>query len=130
MIKAYLKREQTDLNLGCLAGAYRATPHSSTGLTPNLLMLGRQVRLPAELMFGSHTRSEGEITSYGEYVDWVKEHLQTAHAVARKHLETAARCQKESYDAKLSLNSYEPGDLVWYLSEARKEGVCPKLQHT
>ncbi len=74
MIKAYLRGEQSDwdLNLGCLAAAYRATPHSSTGLTPNLVMLGRQVRLPVELMFGSQTRHEGEITSYGEYVDWLK----------------------------------------------------------
>ncbi|CAC5370409.1 unnamed protein product [Mytilus coruscus] len=43
MIRAYLKGEQTDwdINLGCLAAAYRATPHESTGLTPNVLMLGK-----------------------------------------------------------------------------------------
>jgi len=29
-----------------LAGAYRATPHDSTGLTPYLMMLGREVKLP------------------------------------------------------------------------------------
>jgi hypothetical protein len=36
MIKSFLRGEQTgwDLNLGCLADAYRATPHESTGLTP------------------------------------------------------------------------------------------------
>ena len=52
MVKSYLKGEQEnwDLNLGCLAAAYRATPQESTGLTPNLLLLGREVRLPAELM--------------------------------------------------------------------------------
>ena len=33
----------------------------------------------------------------------------------------------ESYDVKTSLVKYEPGD-VWYLSEARKAKVCPKLQ--
>ena len=46
MIKKYLKGEQEnwDLNLGCLASAYRATPQEATGLTPNLLMLGREVR--------------------------------------------------------------------------------------
>ena len=57
MIKAYLKGQQRDwdLHLSCLAAAYRATIHESTGMTPNLLMLGREVRLPAELMFGSQT---------------------------------------------------------------------------
>ena len=39
MIKAYLKGQQRewDRNLVCLAAAYRATPHESTGMTPNLL---------------------------------------------------------------------------------------------
>ena len=46
MIIKYLKGEQKnwDLNLGCLASAYRATPQEATGLTPNLLMLSREVR--------------------------------------------------------------------------------------
>ena len=69
MIKAYLSGEQTDwdLNLGCLAGAYRATPNESTKMTPNLLTMGREARLPSELVFGSTTLCNGqEITSYGE----------------------------------------------------------------
>ena len=57
MIRAYLRDEQTDwdLYLGCLAGAYRATPCESTKLTPNLMAIGREVRLPVELIFGSAT---------------------------------------------------------------------------
>ena len=41
MIKAYVRGEQENwgLNLGCLAAAYRACPHVSTGLSSNLLML-------------------------------------------------------------------------------------------
>ena len=44
MIKAYLCGEQKnwDLHLGCLAGAYRATPNESTKMTPNLLTIGRE----------------------------------------------------------------------------------------
>ena len=55
MIKAYLCGEQTewDLHLGYLAGAFRATPNGSTRLTPNMLTMGCEVRLPAELVFGS-----------------------------------------------------------------------------
>jgi len=53
MVKAYLCGEQTewDRNIGCLAGAYRVTPHESTGFSPNLLTMGREVRMPAELGF-------------------------------------------------------------------------------
>ena len=71
IIKAYLcgKQEEWYLHLGCLAGAYRATPNESTGMTPHLLTQGREVRLPAELVFGSTNTSDEEITSYGDYVD-------------------------------------------------------------
>ncbi len=51
----------------CLAAAYRASQHESTGMTPNLLMLGREARLPAELVFGSSTQDRQQVSSYGEY---------------------------------------------------------------
>ncbi|CAC5421593.1 unnamed protein product [Mytilus coruscus] len=45
MIKSYFRGEQTncDINLGCLAVAYRASPNESTCLTPNILMLGMEM---------------------------------------------------------------------------------------
>ena len=89
MIKAYLKGQQRewDRNLGCLAAAYRATPHESTGMTPNLLMLGREVRLPAEVIVGSSTCHPGEeVALYGHYVNQLCDRLQSAYDVARNHL--------------------------------------------
>ena len=133
MIKAYLCGEQGnwDLHLGCLAGAYRATPNESTKLTPNLLTMGREVRLPAELVFGSTgSYHNQEIASYGDYADMLKERMQHAHEIARKHMSSAAVRSKEIYDAKISLNRYETGDLVWCLQKSRKVGVMTKLQHT
>ena len=37
---------------------------------------------------------------------------------------------KEIYDSKLVMNQYAKGDVVWYLNEARIEGLSPKLQTT
>ena len=128
MVRAYLKGQQRewDRNLGCLAAAYRASPHEATGFTPNLLMMGREVRVPAEVMFGSSTKGE-EMTSYGQFVDWLKRRMQCAHDVARAHLKTTAKRQKDQYDAKSSLIKYEIGNLVWYLAEKSKIGENPKL---
>ena len=37
--------------------AYRATPHASTGLTPNMLVFGRECVTPADIMFaGQYTK--------------------------------------------------------------------------
>ena len=131
MIKAYLKGEQEDwdLNLGCLAAAYRATPHTSTGLSPNMMMLGREVRIPAELRSGSLCEPEGNaVTSYGEYVNWLRERMQVAYDIARSHLDKAAKHHKYAYDTRLKYMNYDPGDCAWYLHERRTSGISPKLQ--
>ena len=131
MIKAYLcgEQKQWDRHLGCLAGAYRATPNEATKMTPNLMTMGREVRLPAELVFGSTgAYQEQEITSYGDYVDKLRSRMQHAHEIARNHLASAAKRSKGIYDTKVALNRYETGDMVWCLAEARKVGVMPKLE--
>ena len=45
LIRAHIKGRHNmwDQNLGCLAAAYRATRHSSTGYSPNMVMLAREV---------------------------------------------------------------------------------------
>ena len=97
-------------------------------LTPNLLIMGREVRLPAELVFGSFTASnQGEITSYGDFVDQLRSRMQHAHEVARKYLSSATKRSKEMYDVKMAVNKYQRGDLVRCLDETRKVGIMPKL---
>jgi transposase InsO family protein len=53
MIRAYLTEKQGDwdLYLGCLAGAYRSTLNESTHFIPNVLSLGREIRLPADIVY-------------------------------------------------------------------------------
>ena len=118
MVKAYLKGEQTnwDRNLGCLAVAHRASQHESTGLTPNLLMLGREVQLPSEVMFGSGKMISGEpITTFASM--WtLHSRMQMAHVIAWKHQTSTAQRQKQDYDFKAHLKRYQTGDLVWVIS--------------
>ena len=129
MVKAYLRGEQEDwdLHLGCLAAAYRSSPHDSTGLTPNLMMLGREVRLPAEILF--HPDAQGEaVTSYGEYTDRVRQRLQRAHEVARTHLRVAAARQKQQYDVRVSHEPYDAGALAWLESDLGQQDLAPKMR--
>ena len=130
MIRAFIKDEETewDLNLNLLAAAYRATPCESTGLSPNMLMLGREANLPLDLIFKSSVCEEDDPPLYGDYVENLRETLYRAHEMARKHLQHSADYHKCRYDAHTFLNQYEPGDNVLYLHEERKEGECSKLQ--
>ena len=45
-------RSDWDDHLPYVMAAYRATQHKSTGLTPNLLMLNREIDCPLDLMVG------------------------------------------------------------------------------
>ena len=131
MIKSYLRGQQHnwDQHLGCLAAAYWATPHKSTGMTLNLLMFGREVRMPIEVMLGpSRAPTDEEVTSYGGYVETLREQMQRAHDVAWKHLGKNAICTKEHYDAKCTLTRYKHGDLVWYATNIKQLHLAPKLR--
>ena len=131
MIKAYLTNEQEDwdLYLGCLAGAYRATPSEATRLSPNLLSLGREVRLPVDLVFGfASIESSGEVPQYCEHVDLLRDRMRHAHETARKYLQSNAKRSKETYDVNVVTHNYSEGDFVWCLLEGRKVGISPKLE--
>ena len=129
MVRAYLSDQQSewDLNLGCLAAAYRATPNESTKMTPNLLMLGRENRIPAEVAFGSSTASNDTVSSYSEYVQKLKNNLQKAHTICRDNLKESAKRHTEIYDNKQMLHTYKKGDLVWFLRASKKDAICSKL---
>ncbi len=125
MIRAYIKGQQAnwDLNLGCLCAAYRATLNESTGFTPNMLMLGREVRMPGDIN-NDNLRCE----TYTDYVENLRNRLHKAHATARQYLKNTTLRQQEHYDGKQMLHQYKAGDLVWCLSEDKAPGLCPKLQ--
>ena len=79
-------------------------------------MFGSENRLPIEVILGTGKTSTGEgVTSYGEYVDGLRDCIQSAHDIARKYLGRNVVQVKESYDAKQSLTQYRPGDHVWIL---------------
>ena len=47
-----------DERLPLVLAAHRATPHESTGMTPNKLFLGHEVRMPIDLVMGLPLESE------------------------------------------------------------------------
>ena len=70
-------------------------------MTPNLLMFGRENRLPNEVIVDPRGTSTAKpMTSYGEYVDGLRNHMQKAHDIARKYLVKIALGMNESSDAK------------------------------
>ena len=127
LIRCFLKGNQKhwDDHLQQLAGAIRSTVNRSTGFTPNMMMLGREVMLPVDLMIAS---KDSEHLYPAEYVKKLKEVMNQVHTLAREKLVSYQNRQQRDYDLKLKVNTYEVGDLVYVLDTARKVGLSPKLQ--
>lgn len=86
MIKSFIKDDQTewDLNLPFLTAVFRASVQESTGMTPNLVMLGREVRLPVDLIY-EDAEDCCRTQNVGQYTENLRLQLSKAGKIARKH---------------------------------------------
>ena len=62
--------------------AYNTSTYATTGFTPFFLMFRRQVRIPADLMYGT---AEPESHDYGEYAAKLRKTLYDAYRIAREY---------------------------------------------
>ena len=60
------RQNDWDVYIPQLAGAIRATVNRSTGQTPNFMMFGREINIPADLMFASVMTEESMLVN--EYI--------------------------------------------------------------
>lgn len=95
MIRCYINRDQTvwDEQLPLLLAAYRSTPHQSTGISPNFMMLGREVHQMTDLVF-KDSEAIRKALDHATYIEKLKSALDTAHSVARKSLHKCQQKQK------------------------------------
>ena len=115
-----------DEELPYATAAYRSTPQESTGETPNMLMLGREVSLPIDL-----TTEEPLLEEETEGLDYAQEmrrRMQRSHDRVRKHLMRSARRQKRYYDKGTCKESKGKGKgkFAWLYNPIKKKGVSPK----
>jgi len=111
-------QEEWDTVLPLVMRAYRSTPHTSTGETPNLLMLGRETRLPDHLTY--HIPKQEY--SVHEYAEELVERMKTAHEMLREKQWQVWR--EDSEEPPL----YQVGDWVWMVNYRRHRGQAAKLQ--
>ena len=113
-----------DQQLPMLLLSYRSAVHETTGFTPSMLMYGRELTLPVDLMYG---RPEEECTGQSQYVLDLQHRLDAVHRFARDTASLHHIRTKRRYDLRANGSLFEPGDLVWMANPQRKKGICPKL---
>ena len=91
--------------------AYRAT-NKSTGCTPNLVFLQREISCPLDLMVGQPPNMLNDVCPV-QYIEWVKSAMTITHQFVFQTLGIAAKRQKFYYDKGLKPRKYRKGDWVW-----------------
>jgi len=117
-----------DERLPLVLAAYRATPHESTGMTPNKLFLGHEVRMPIDLVMGLPPDESCESTYVHDYVDKLRQNASEAYQLARKHLRASAERRKKIYDVKVKTEQFKVGDWVFYHYPRRFQSRSAKWQ--
>ena len=128
-IRCLLPERQSswDAHLPLVGMALRAGVNRTTGFSPNLMMLGREVLSPLELVTGVSAENLHE-QEPAQYVRELLQRMKSVHDEARRHVGLVQRTQKRTYDLHLHERSYEKGDLVYQRNEAGQVGQSRKLQ--
>ena len=90
-------------------------------------MLGREVILPADIVMGG-VRHKVQTASPEKWVSELTDKMAILHHEARRHLKASQLHQKKDYDLRTREYRYLPGDFVYMLDKAKKQGLSPKLQ--
>ncbi len=104
--------------------AYRSSIHASTGFTPTRLMMGRESRLPLDLIYGTSPEFS---RNCAEYMRKMQEGLHEAFALAQEKMSFVLQYEKDWYDRKCHGARFTNGDVVWLHNPHVKRGLCRKL---
>ena len=127
MIDPVKRQKDWDDQLPYATLAYRTSVQESTGETPSMMMLGRELTLPLDVIAESpFTEEEIEESDYAEQL---RMRMQLAHDVARNNLKSAAVRQKRNYDRRTCYGGIKEGTFVWLHNPRRKRGLTTKLCH-
>ncbi|CAG2220254.1 unnamed protein product [Mytilus edulis] len=121
MIRSFVNKNANDwdLHIGILMAAYRSTVHPATGYSPNMLMLGREITLPHQIIFPFPNCNESmEVETY---VSKMRSKLEEIYQLAREHLRSSAVRQKKDYDSRISQNQFCKGSLVYKFNNIFKK---------
>ena len=116
-VRCYIDKApcQWDTFIPQLAGAIRASVHTSTGFTANRLMLGREVNLPIDMI--TKATKIDQIQEPNQYISDLDAAIQLAHDVARESMKATQEGMKRDYDVHVYEKRYQMGDKVYLIDK-------------
>jgi len=87
---------------------YRALPHDTTGISPCMLMLGRQIGLPEDLEYGIPFHEQVQLCS-GDYAKQLRARLQELHEITIETVRDLRSRQNSATISRLNPPISSPG---------------------
>ncbi|KAF8791606.1 Retrovirus-related Pol polyprotein like [Argiope bruennichi] len=97
----------------------------TTGYSPSQMLFGRNLRLPADLLFSRPTDAP---LAPEEYVENLRTRMEEVHHLARDKIGMTSEKMKTRYDARATGQNFHEIDQVWLWNPKRRKGLSPKLQ--
>ena len=114
MLRVYCSRYMTDWDryLPQVMGAYNSTQHSTTGVSPHMMLTGHEKSLPLTFFYPEY---EGKKTSPQVYVrDVIRRQQQELNDLCRRNTQQPQARQRKRFDKKAAgAKAYSVGDYVW-----------------
>ena len=104
-----------------IAAVMRASVNKMTGFTPNMMMLGREVRMPSDLLAPA---TKDEPVPAAEHVRQLQDKMREIHELARDHLKAHIKYAKRKYDVNAKINTFKMGDAVLFKNNAPRNKLC------
>jgi len=124
MIQPLQGQRDWDTYLPYFGFAYRSCVQETTQETPNMMMFGRELKCPLDLMVEA---PPGEPDCETDYAEDLREKLREAYERVQHAVKLGARRQKQNYDRNARNPAYEEGEFVWLYNTQRKPGISKKL---
>ena len=126
MLRLFVDRGSTawEQHLPTAVFAYNSKVHSSTGLSPYFALMGREPRIPLDLVMKLPEEGSLPLT---DYVKQMRRRFQLMMEFIRDKGEATITRNQHSYEGEK--NKWKPGDLVWYFCPRVLAGKPKKLQN-
>ncbi|GFY21123.1 retrovirus-related Pol polyprotein from transposon 412 [Trichonephila clavipes] len=105
--------------------AYRSAVHETTGYSQSQMLFGRDLRLPADLLYNPPPDAP---LAPEENIEKLQAGMEGMHHLARERINMASEKMKTRYDGRATGHDFREGDKVWLRNPKHRKGLSPKLQ--
>ena len=127
MLSAYVDENHRnwDDKLQFVMMAYRSTDHETTGVSPNRMMLGREISTPLDLIY--EMPSVIKPVPANQWVWELQENMENVHKFVRQYTGRSINRQKKYHDIKLYYEKLNINDKVYVYFPVKKIGNSSKF---